>query len=313
MLRVFGPVPSRRLGRSLGVNNIPAKKCSYSCVYCQLGAGYGLEIERRSFFDPQETVDEVTKMVHAAEENDERIDYLTFVPDGEPTLDANLGMTIELLRPLGVKTAVITNSSLMWRSDVRHDLSQADLVSVKVDTTDEHTWHRVNRPYRDLRLDRILEGIREFASSFRGSVITETMLVAGVNDGEESIGAVADYLIDVNPSDAYIAVPTRPPAEKWVEPPSETSLNRAYQVMSSRLKNVEYLIGYEGDAFAHTGSVAGDILSITSVHPMRRSAMDEFLSKAGESWDIPSELIRTGRLLEVEYRSDKYYLRNLRK
>lgn len=132
-MHVFGPVPSRRLGRSLGVNNIPFKHCSYSCIYCQLGWTDKLTIERRKFFDRQLIFEEVRRRLEETGE----VDYITFVPDGEPTLDVNLGSEIELLKGLG-RVAVITNSSLLFREDVRADLLKADLVSLKIDAAEEN-------------------------------------------------------------------------------------------------------------------------------------------------------------------------------
>ncbi|MFO7742846.1 MAG: radical SAM protein, partial [Anaerolineae bacterium] len=129
----FGPVPSRRLGRSLGINNIPPKICTYSCAYCQLGRTIKMEVERRPFYEPEDILRHVQDKVEKSEGAGEAIDYLTFVPDGEPTLDANLGHEIELLQPLGIKIAVISNASLVWREDVREELGQADWVSLKVD------------------------------------------------------------------------------------------------------------------------------------------------------------------------------------
>ncbi|MCK4471545.1 MAG: radical SAM protein, partial [Anaerolineae bacterium] len=114
----FGPVPSRRLGRSLGINNIPPKICTYSCVYCQLGRTIKMQIKRHAFYEPEKVLQDVHDKVEKVRETGERIDYLTFVPDGEPTLDVNLGREIELLRPLGIKIAVISNGSLIGREDV---------------------------------------------------------------------------------------------------------------------------------------------------------------------------------------------------
>ena len=122
----FGPVPSRRLGRSMGVNNIPPKVCTYACVYCQLGRTTDMGIQRCTFHGPEEILDAVRDKVQKAGQSGEPIDYLTFVPDGEPTLDVRLGREIELLRALGIKIAVITNASLIWREDVREDLRKAD-------------------------------------------------------------------------------------------------------------------------------------------------------------------------------------------
>ena len=130
----FGPVPSRRLGRSLGINNIPPKICTYSCAYCQLGRTIKMQAERRAFYPPRQILQDVQDKVERTRKVTETVDYLTFVPDGEPTLDLNLGREIELLRPLGIKIAVITNSSLIWRKDVRETLMKADWVSLKANS-----------------------------------------------------------------------------------------------------------------------------------------------------------------------------------
>ncbi|MFQ6100942.1 MAG: radical SAM protein [Anaerolineae bacterium] len=308
----FGPVPSRRLGRSLGVNNIPPKICTYSCVYCQLGRTIKMQVDRQSFCEPEQVARAVREKVAQAQEAGESIDYLTFVPDGEPTLDANLGSEVALLRSLGVKIAVITNSSLLWHADVRAALAQADWVSLKVDSTREEVWHQVDRPHGSLKLDAILDGILEFAQGYRGKLVTETMLVAGVNDDDTSSGEVADFLARLQPDVAYISIPIRPPAEEWVCPPDEEAIVRAHQVFNAGVTRVEYLIDYEGNAFAFTGNVEEDLLSITSVHPMREEAVGDFLARAGAGWPVVRELIARGQLVETEYDGRKFYVRRLR-
>jgi wyosine [tRNA(Phe)-imidazoG37] synthetase (radical SAM superfamily) len=308
----FGPVPSRRLGRSLGVNNVPPKVCSYSCVYCQLGRTIRMSAERQPFYQPEEVFEAIREQVQKAQERGEPVDYLSFVPDGEPTLDANLGQEIDLLRSLGVKIAVISNSSLIWREDVREDLMKADWVSLKLDATQEDTWRRIDRPHGSLRLDSILEGMEEFAASFDGQLVTETMLVRGVNESPSQLAGVAERASRLDPSVAYLSVPTRPPAEEWVEIPAEEDLNRAYQIMSERLDHVEYLIAYEGDEFAYTGRVEEDLLSITSVHPMRRDAVEAFLSRAEADWSVVEGLLQEGLLAETEYSAKTFYVRRFR-
>ena len=307
----FGPVPSRRLGRSLGVNNIPPKVCTYACIYCQLGRTIKLQVDRRVFYEPGGIFEAVQDKVKRAREIGETIDYFTFVPDGEPTLDVNLGREIELLKPLGIKIAVITNASLIWREDVREALMKADWVSLKVDSTREEVWRRINRPHGTLQLASILDGILEFAKAYRGELATETMLVEGVNDGDDHVGEVADFLARLKPARAYLSIPTRPPAEEWVRPPGEEAINRAYQTLSKRVDQVEYLIGYEGNAFAFTGSVEEDLLSITAVHPMREEAVSEFLALAGAEWPVVRKLIAQGQLIEMEYDGLKFYMRKL--
>ncbi|MGD8309020.1 MAG: radical SAM protein, partial [Chromatiales bacterium] len=180
----FGPVPSRRLGRSLGINNVPTKTCDYTCVYCQVGPTTLKIVEPRPFFSPEEIREAVRARVEGVRAAGGGIDYLTFVPDGEPTLDARLGESIEALRPLGIPVAIITNATLLSRGAVREAVAKADLVSLKVDTVDEDAWRRINLPHHDLDLGVILDGIRRLASAYRGRLITDTMLIAGINDSE---------------------------------------------------------------------------------------------------------------------------------
>jgi len=153
----FGPVPSRRLGQSLGINNIPPKFCSYSCVYCQVGRTPTRTIELREFYAPEAIVSAVTARVLEIQQRREPLDFLTFVADGEPTLDVHLGREIELLRPLGVRIAVISNASLLWKEEVRESLRRVDWVSLKVDAIRDEEWRRVNRPHPPLRIGELLQ------------------------------------------------------------------------------------------------------------------------------------------------------------
>jgi wyosine [tRNA(Phe)-imidazoG37] synthetase (radical SAM superfamily) len=308
---VFGPVPSRRLGRSLGVNNIPPKTCSYSCVYCQLGRTNNMLVDRRAFHEPDQILAQVERRIDEVESRGEKIDYITFVPDGEPTLDVNLGREIMLLKHFGIPVAVITNASLLWSDDVRGDLLAADFVSLKVDAVSPDLWRNINRPHKDLKLDVILDGIRQFSRNFKGMLVSETMLIDNI-DYEGELERIAGFLGGLDKLDkAYVAIPTRPPAEKWVKPAREEKVNTAFQLFVKRLGNdrVEYLIGYEGNAFAFTGDVREDLLSITAVHPMREEAVRELLRRAGANWQIVDELLRNGKLVRLEYEGKIYYMR----
>ncbi len=307
----FGPVPSRRLGCSLGINNIPPKICTYSCIYCQLGRTHNIRVKREVFYKPEELVEDVKNKVKATMEMGEPTDYLTFVPDGEPTLDINLGKEIDLLKPLAVKIAVITNASLLWRKNVRDELCKADWVSLKVDTVSKDIWHGINRPHMSLKFNEILKGVLEFSHIFSGELTTETMLTQRVNDDVEEIEKVADFITKLNPKKSYIAIPTRPPAEKWVRPTTEGTLNVAYRIFKEKSLNVEYLIGFEGDSFGFTGNVEEDLLRITSVHPMRGDSVKEFLRKTKSDWTVIEKLINEGKLVEVEYKDKKFYVRKL--
>jgi len=307
----FGPVPSRRLGRSMGINNIPPKVCTYSCIYCQLGRTLRREIQRRAFFSPDRITREVTEKVQAAQAAGLAIDYLTFVPDGEPTLDRNLGAEIDSLRSLGYRIAVISNASLIWDEGVKEDLEKADYVSLKVDSAKESAWRKINRPAAGLDLPCILEGIVEFSHRFRGYLATETMLIRGVNDDELSLRETAELLSRACPDKAYISVPIRPPAENWAVAPDEEDLNAAYQIFNERLAEVELLVGQEGDQFASTDDVQKDLLAITAVHPMREEAVMRLLSSGGADWEVVRKLLSTGELRETLYGGKKFYVRRL--
>lgn len=308
----YGPVPSRRLGRSLGINNIPPKYCSYACSYCQLGPTIRIQTHRSTFYPAEAVIDAIQNKVDAVRNAGETIDYITFVPDGEPTLDIDLGREIRGLKHLGIKIAVITNSSLIWDEKVRDELSEADWVSLKVDAVDRTIWRTVDHPARDLVLDRILEGADTFSRTFPGTLVTETMLVADVNTGPDHLAALASYISGLTPETAFLSVPTRPPAQRSVRPPDEAETNCAFQAFSSVIPHVECLLGYEGNAFASTGSAEDDLLSITAVHPMREDAVETLLQRTGSSWNVVDRLVADGRLVQTHFGGHAFFIRKLR-
>ncbi len=293
---VFGPVPSRRLGRSLGVNNVPFKHCSYSCVYCQLGRTTSLTVTRREFYRPERIFSEVRKRV--AEIGRERIDYISFVPDGEPTLDVNIGIEIEMLKPLG-KVAVITNSSLLFREDVKEALLGCDLVSIKIDSVEEEEWRAINRPHGSLKLDAIMEGVAEFAFEFKGTLITETMLIDRLST-LEGVEKIAVFLESINPHKSYLAIPTRPPAEN-VKGVKKDFILRAKEIFDEHV-NAEVLVDVERGQFEIR--TAEDLLSLVSVHPIREKTLKEYLKKL----DVKIEDI-IDDLEVVEFEGVKFYRR----
>jgi wyosine [tRNA(Phe)-imidazoG37] synthetase (radical SAM superfamily) len=305
----FGPVPSRRLGYSLGINNIPAKVCSYGCVYCQVGRTTHMQMERSVFYKPETVFEEVKAKIKNMRNTNQPIDYLTFVPDGEPTLDIHLGNEIDLLKPFNIKIAVITNSSLLWRDDVKNDLLKADWVSVKVDALMAPIWRRIDRPMVSLRLQEVLQGIVDFSKIYKGVLATETMLIRHVNDDAQHIDKIAEFLAEVNPTTAYLSIPTRPPVLNWAESPTEAALNEAYQIFKQYLDPVEYLIGYEGNAFGFTGNFEKDLLGITAVHPLRADAVDELLERDCADWDVVRKLIANHQLIDTEYNGNIFYVR----
>jgi wyosine [tRNA(Phe)-imidazoG37] synthetase (radical SAM superfamily) len=146
---------------------------------------------------------------------------------------------------------------------------------------------------------------------FHGDLITETMLIKNINDNTQELEKIADFIEELIPKKSYISIPTRPPAEKWATSADEFDINMAYQVLKERGINAEFLTGYEGNAFAYTGNVEEDLLSITSVHPMREEGVNNFLSKAKADWTVVEKIIKEDKLVEVEYKGNKFYIRKL--
>jgi len=308
----YGPVPSRRLGKSLGINNIPAKICTYACAYCQVGKTDKMLVERQAFYKPEDIFRNVKYLLDNARHKGEQVDFLTFVPDGEPTLDINLGREIGMLKTLGVPVGVITNSSLIWRTDVREELNKADWVSLKIDTVDEAIWRRINRPNRSLDLQKILDGILQFARHYQGQLVTETMLIRDHNSSQAHIDRLVEFIAQLPDITAYLSIPIRPPSQKWAQAPTEEILIQAYYIFSSKIRNVKLIIEYEGNDFAFSGNVEADLLNITAVHPMREEAIAKLLEKAKSDWSVVDSLIEKGLLVKKEYWGKTFYTRRIK-
>lgn len=309
----YGPVPSRRLGYSLGINNIPAKHCSYSCIYCQVGRTTHLKIERQEFYPVDQILSDVEIKVTDCVKLDKKIDYLTIVPDGEPTLDINLGKLISKLKQFNIPIAVISNASLIDRPDVQEELMGADWVSLKVDSVEEDLWKKINRPHRQLSLSKIMDGMLTFRNKFDGELATETMLVGGMNDNRSATNALIDFLLKLQPDVSYLSIPIRPPAESRVTTPPIESLKEIISVCSERVSFIEFLFETEVGDFISTGNIEEDILSITAVHPLREKALREMLARTDNTWETVERLLNANKITSVFYRDENYYLRQFKK
>lgn len=307
---VFGPVPSRRLGSSLGINHIPPKHCTYSCVYCQVGRTTHMDLKRREFYPVDQILVAVDRKIAECARAGVEIDYLTLVPDGEPTLDLNLGKLIVGLKQFKISIAVISNASLIDRLDVQDDLLQADWVSLKVDTVDEQTWKAINRPHHQLSLPLILDGMLSFRKKYCGELVTETMLVGGMNDNEQTARQLCTFLLEMQPFKSYLSIPTRPPAESAVTPPTPDALREIMRICSDQIPFMGFLFETEVGDFISTGDLKEDILSITAVHPLREEALREMVSKASGTWKVVEDLLASDEIACVPYREERYYLRH---
>ena len=306
----FGPVASRRLGQSLGINNIPPKRCSYSCVYCQVGRTRSTEIERVAFYEPSRIAREVGERLSLLAGRGETVDHIAFVPDGEPTLDARLGEAIELVRPFGAKIAVITNSSLIDRSDVRDELGRADWISLKVDSASEPAWRRLNAPHPSLGFQAMLRGLAQFAESFRGTLVTDTMLIRGINDSDEEVKATAALVASLAPAKAYFGHSPRDPrpsprAQRRTRAGSKP--RRALRAARARGGAANRLC-WRG-LWLRPATRAGPRQHRCRAPHARRRGRPPMLDRAGSGWEVVDEARSRGRIERTTYRGQLFFVR----
>ena len=294
---LFGPVPSRRLGRSLGVSPIPNKTCNYSCAYCQLGVTRCRVNERKEYFPLADILAEFDRCLGDLD----HCDVVSIVGEGEPTLYSRLG---ELIRGIRARTdkpvAVITNGSLLWDPQVRADLCEADIVLPSLDSCDEKTWYRTDRPYKDLRYDQVFQGLVDFSHQFSGQLYLEIMLMDGVNDTEEDLQKFKALLSRLRYDRVYLNTPVRPPAEKNIRVSTPETIALA----------TELLGGVSIDALASGGfysEIPDDyeaILSIIGRHPMNQHEITGFLESRGtaDPAALLDRLSRDPQVHPVEYK-----------
>lgn len=220
---VYGPVASRRLGFSLGVDIIPFKTCTLDCVYCQLGSTGKTIVRRGSWFPP----DEILAQIRKAVESGQRIDVITFSGSGEPTLSRDIGCLIRAIKKMTrIPVAVLTNGTLLYRKDVRRDLVAADIVVPSLDAVPAALFRRINRPHDSLENRRIIDGLVRFREGFSGEIRLEIMLVKGVNDFPASIRALKSAVARIRPDRIELNTVVRPPADRSAGPLGSAALAR---------------------------------------------------------------------------------------
>ena len=250
---VFGPVYSRRLGMVLGINNSKPGTCSYNCVYCPGGKKSCCSICTSVCLSPLELNLSVKNKLTELERNGRHIDYILFAGSGDPCLDLNLGKEILFLREFGYKVAVYTNAALLWNKNIQQNLMFADFVSVKVDTVNEETWLKMNRPHQRLRLENILNGIEEFAHSFGGTLVTETNLIKNMNDSPDEILAVSNFIDIIPHHSAYFMTPVYPPSEEYAVSPDTETLKTLSAVIKNNIPDSVLLCCPKKDEFCING------------------------------------------------------------
>lgn len=254
---LYGPVPSRRLGRSLGVDPLLFKTCSFDCIYCQLGPTTNKTLQRSQYVNPEAVIAEFEAWL----DRDGDSDYITFSGSGEPTLHSDLGDMIRAVKGrTSIPVAVLTNGSLLWDAQVRRELRAADLVLPSLDAATEQGFHRINRPCSGLELRLIVDGIRQFTAEFQGEVWLEVMLVEGINDTERELTALR-YAIDmIRPAQTQINTLTRPTPSPQVRALAADRLKAAAAALGPSAEIIAPLEARAGDAHEATEEAVMNLL-----------------------------------------------------
>ncbi len=299
---VYGPVPSRRLGLSLGINIIPHKTCTLDCVYCQCGRTTDKAVQRRSFFP----VDEVVAQVRAAVKRS-RPSYLTFSGEGEPTLNKDIGRIIRRLKAeTSIPVAVITNSTLLTDPVVRRDLSAADLVVPSLDAADQRVFSWIDRGRRELAVSDIIDGLVRFRRHFRGQMWLEIMLVKDVNDSVEHLMKLRLAAERIRPDRVHLNTVVRPPAEKWARPLTRDDLEQVQMLFGPGAEVVASSVPVRSRTLS--GDPAPALVALVSSRPVTEEDVVRALRlEPGRARQALARLVAQGRIRRVRFQGKVYF------
>lgn len=300
---IYGPVPSRRLGYSLGVDLTPYKVCSFDCVYCQLGRTTEKTVERKKYGNPDEILDQIRSAVAA----EQKIDYITLSGSGEPTLNSTIGILIHEIKKLTwTPVAVLTNSSLLYDEQTRRELNSADLLLPSLDAVQESTFQKINRPHPSLDVHKIVGGLTHLREEYAGRIWLEVMLVRGINDAPQEIARLRKTISEVNPDRIHLNTVVRPPSEEFAHPLTAEELQNIRTVFGSRCEIIPEFP--ERKRQVTTKNTAENILALIRRRPV---TLSDVISSLGihrnEAIKYLELLKRKNRIKTETYRGLEYY------
>jgi len=300
---IYGPVPSRRLGFSLGIDVIPYKTCSFDCVYCQLGKTTNKTVKRDEYVPK----DGVLSQVKNAVASKRRIDYLTFSGSGEPTLNSGVGYLIrEIKKFTKIPVVILTNGSLLFMQALQEEIKEADLVVPSLDAGTQRTFEIINRPHPSIDIEKIIKGLLDFRKVFKGKMWLEIMLVKGINDSLEEIEEMKRIVERVNPDKVQLNTVVRPPSEDFAKPLTFEDLKKIRDIFG---KGCEIIAGFKGKREeAYIQDIEGEILSLIRRRPVTLSDISSVLGiHQNEVIKYLQALEEKGAIKIKRYGDERYY------
>ncbi len=308
MKYVFGPVSSKRLGQSLGVDLLPPKSCTWNCLYCQLGKTKKFAIERQEFFPREEILGEIREAIAT----NKGIDWVTFVGSGETMLYKGIGWLIAEVKKLtATPVAVITNGSLFYLPEVRRELVKADAVLPSLNAGTEALHVQIDRPAEGLTFRKHIEGLVAFRREYKGRLWIEVMLLGGINDSDEALRDLAAVLKEINPDMVHIVLPTRPAPEQEILLPSDERIERAIAILSEVTTVVHPLKGNMD--LRSASDLLEAVTAIISRHPvqqreLQKAIADCFPDENNKASEVMQKMLVTGQFKLVEHGGEPYWV-----
>jgi len=274
---LFGPVASRRLGRSLGVDIVPHKACTLNCIYCQLGRTSKLTIRRKEYVSIKAVLDELKQRLAEGLQ----ADYITISGSGEPTLNSHLGELIDGIRQITkIPIAIITNGTLLYRPDVRADCAKADVVLPSLDAGTEEVFRRINRPHKNISIEKLISGLYRFRKEYSGQIWLEVFLVEGVNTDRAQVTAIKEAIKKIQPDKVQLNMAVRPTAEKGVGRLDEQRLREIAAQLGEKAEVIADFAQVVGDK--HVRTQAEDVLAMLKRRPCTVEDISAGLGISGE-------------------------------
>ncbi len=311
---IFGPVPSRRLGFSLGIDLVPLKTCTFNCIYCECGETTDLTVERKNYVPLKEVLKELEDYL----EKKPQLDYITFSGSGEPTLHAGIGEVVDFIKDNypGYRLCLLTNSALLNNEAVRAQIKRVDLIIPSLDAATENTFQQINRPDLSIKCEQVIEGLIKLRHEYSGEIWLEIFIVPGLNDTSEELVTLKKAIGKIKPDLVQVGTLDRPGAEEWVEPADQSKMEEIASFLKKAEPIGKFEPGQKLSAYKSTGSsqilhtlkrrpcTAEDLYMLLNLRPVE---IQKNLNRLLARGIIESEQKERGLFFKIKKGPEDYY------